>query len=91
MKCEYQERYRKAPKKYKGNKKLKKWAAKKTKQANAQMGTPQPNGENTSTTNNSTPNSSSSFSCKQTLYCFITRADLHLIYIKLSKGLQQNT
>ena len=55
------------------------------------MGTPQPNGENTSTTNNSTPNSSSSFSCTQTLYCSIARADLHLIYIKLSKGLQQNT
>ena len=33
-------------KKYKEDEKLRKWAAKKTKQANAQMTTPQPIGEN---------------------------------------------
>ena len=58
--------------------KLEKWVAKKTKQANAQMGTPQPNGENSFATNNSSPNSGLSFSCKQTLYRSIVRADLHL-------------
>ena len=49
-------------KKYKEDKKLRKWAAKKKKQANAQMITPQLNGENSSATKNSTPNSRSSFS-----------------------------
>ena len=65
-------------KKYKGHEKLRKWAAKNTKQGNAQMGTLQQNGEDTSTTNNSTRNSSPSVSCKQTLYCSIARNDLHL-------------
>ena len=37
-----------------------------------------PNGENSSPINNSTPNSSLSFSCKQTLYHSIARADLQL-------------
>ena len=42
------------------------------------MTTPQPNGENSFATNNLTPNSSSSFSWKETLYRSITRAHLHL-------------
>ena len=42
------------------------------------MTTSQPNGENSSATNNSTPNSSSSFSWKQTSYRTIARADLKL-------------
>ena len=42
------------------------------------MTTPQTNGENSSATNNSTPNSCLSFSCKETPYRSITRADLHL-------------
>ena len=37
-----------------------------------------PNGEKSSAANNSTLNSSSSFSCKQTLYRSIARADLQL-------------
>ena len=36
------------------------------------------NGENSSPKNNSTPNSSSSFSCKQALYHSIAKADLQL-------------
>ena len=39
------------------------------------MMTPQPNGENSSAANNSTSNSGSSFSCKQTLCHSFTRAD----------------
>ena len=53
--------FRKDPvkhKKYKEDEKLKKWSAQKTKQTNAQMTSSQPNGENSSVTNNSTPNSS---------------------------------
>ena len=75
-------------KKYKEDEKLRKWAAKKTKQANAQMTTPQPIGENYSAANNSTPNSGSSFSCKQTLYHSITRADLHLSKNRNKKAIQ---
>ena len=51
-------------KKYKEDQKLRKCAAKETRQANAQMTTPQPNGKNSSATNKLTLNSSSSFSCK---------------------------
>ena len=65
-------------KKYKEDEKLRKWATKKTKQTNVQTTTPQPNGENCSAINNSTPNSSWSFSSKQTFYRDIARADLHL-------------
>ena len=43
------------------------------------MTTPLPNGENSFTTNNSTPNSSVSFSRKQTLCCSVARADLHFL------------
>ena len=43
------------------------------------MTTPLPNGENSFTTNNSTPNSSVPFSRKQTLYCSVARADLHFL------------
>ena len=53
--------FRKDPvkhKKYKEDEKLKKWSAQKTKQTNAQMTSSQPNGENSSVTNSSTPNSS---------------------------------
>ena len=64
-------------KKYKEDEKLRNWVAKKTKQANAQMPTPQPNAENSSATSNSVPNSISPFSCKQTLYCSPARANLH--------------
>ena len=39
------------------------------------MMTPLPNGENSSTANNSASNSGSSFSCKQTLCHSFTRAD----------------
>ena len=42
------------------------------------MTTPQRSGENFSATDNSTANSSLSFSCKQTPYRNIRRADLHL-------------
>ena len=81
--------------KYKEDEKLKKRSAKKTKQANAQMTSFQPNGKNSSASNKSTPNSSSLFSCKQTLYRILQG----LIYncrkaqtkkLKLSKGLRQN-
>ena len=37
-----------------------------------------PNGEKSSAANNSTLNSSSSFSCKQTLYRSVARADSQL-------------
>ena len=75
---------------------LREWAANKTKQANAQMTTPQLNNENSFATNNSTPNISLPFSCKQTLYRSIAKADLHLPKsqtkkLKFSKGLRQNT
>ena len=53
-------------KKYKKDEKLRKWSAKKTKK-NAQMTSSQPISENSSATNNSTPNSSSSFSCKHSI------------------------
>ena len=52
------------------------------------MTTPQPIGENYSATNNSTPNSSLSFSCKQTRYHSITRADLHLSKSRNKKAIQ---
>ena len=42
------------------------------------MTTPQRSGENISATDNSTTNSSLLFSCKQTPYRNIRRADLHL-------------
>ena len=42
------------------------------------MTTPQTNGEYSSAINNSTPNSCLSFSCKETPYRSIIRADLHL-------------
>ena len=64
-------------KKYKEVDKLRKWGTKKTKQANTQMKTPQPNGKSSSATNNSTPNSSLLFSYNQTLYRNIARAYLH--------------
>ena len=48
------------------------------KQTNAQITSSQPNGENSSGKIKSTLNSSSSFSCKQTLYRSIARADLQL-------------
>ena len=73
--------FRKDPvkhKKYKEDEKLEKWSVKKTKKTNAQMTSSQSNGENSSATNNATPNSSSSFSCKQTLYRSIARAGLQL-------------
>ena len=62
-------------KKYKEDEKLTKWVAKKPKQANNQMTIPQPNDKNSSTANNSPPNSGSSLSCKQTLYYSVTRTD----------------
>ena len=77
---------------------LEKQSAKKTKQVNTQITTSQRNGENSSATNNSTPNSSLSFSWKQTLHSSIARVNLQLPKIpnksqkpKLSKGLRQNT
>ena len=80
-------------KKYKEDEKLGQWASKKTKQANAQMTTLQPNGENSSATNNSTSNSSSEFFCRQTFYRSIAKVGLHLSKspnkkLKLSKGLR---
>ena len=73
--------FRKNPvkhKKYKEHEKLKKWSVNKTKQTNTQMASSQPNGKNSSATNNSTANSSLSFSCKETLYRSIARANLQL-------------
>ena len=58
---------------------LRKRSAKKPKQLNAQMTTLQPHGENFSATNNSVRNRSSSFSCKQTLYRSIAKANLHCL------------
>ena len=77
MEGKFQERYRKTQK-YKEYEKLRKWSRKKTKQTNAKMINFQPNGEKSSAANNSTLNSSSSFSWKQTLYRSIARADLQL-------------
>ena len=77
MDGKYQERSCKTQKIQRKNLKLRNWVAKKTKQANAQMPTPQPNAENSSATSNSIPNSISSFSCQQTLYCSPARANLH--------------
>ena len=62
-------------KKYKEDEKLTKWVAKKPKQPNTQMTIPRPNGKNSATASNPPPNSVSSFSCKQTFYYSITRAD----------------
>ena len=50
------------------------------------MTTSQPNGENSSATNNSTPNSSLSFSWKQTLYSSIARVNLKLPKIPNKKA-----
>ena len=65
---------------------LEKWSAKKIKQINTQITTSQPNGENSSATNNSTPNSSLSFSWKQTLYSSIARVNLKLPKIPNKKA-----
>ena len=50
----------------------------KTKTSKCQNDNSQPNGKKSSATNNWTPNSSSPFSCKQTLHRSIARADLQL-------------
>lgn len=65
MESKYQERSRKTQ--IKENEKLRKSAAKKTKQAKAQMTTPQPNGKNSFAANNLTLNSSLSFSGKHSI------------------------
>ena len=77
MEGKYLKRFRKTEKMQR-KEEFRKSTARKTKKVNAQMTTRQPKCENSSTTNNSAPNSSFSFSCEQTLYSSIARADLHL-------------
>ena len=79
MEDKFQERSHKTQKSTKKMRNLRKRSAKKPKRLNAQMTTLQPHGENFSATNNSVRNRSSSFSCKQTLYRSIAKANLHCL------------
>ena len=65
-------------KKYKEDEKIRKMGSKENKTSKCSNGNSPTKWRKFFATNNSSPNSGLSFSCKQTLYRSIVRADLHL-------------